>query len=92
MDTVEARRLLEQQVARYRARRFEQLLPLLETPDTFDVTSGGTTYQFEVQAIWDDRAEHHLRVLLSIDDGGWRAFAPMTDDFIIDSQGSFIGE
>jgi hypothetical protein len=31
-------------------------------------------------------------VLASIDDGGWSAFIPLTDDFIIAPDGSFVGE
>jgi hypothetical protein len=93
MDTLEARSLLHDQVTCYRARSFGELLRLLDTPDTFEVTApSGTIYQFEVQAIWDDRTKEHLRVLIAIDDGGWRALAPMTDDFIIDNNGSFVGE
>ena len=34
----------------------------------------------------------HLRVLGSIDDGGIRAFFPLTDSFIMAPDGSFIGE
>jgi hypothetical protein len=29
---------------------------------------------------------------VSIDDGGWRAFLPWTDSFIIAPDGSFVGE
>lgn len=54
--------------------------------------SSGVTYQFSVQAFWDDKKEGRIRVMASIDDGGWRAFLPMTDDFIIAPDGSFVGE
>jgi len=34
-----------------------------------------------------------MRVFISIDDGGWqRIICPITDDFIIAPDGSFIGE
>jgi hypothetical protein len=52
----------------------------------------GAIYQLEVQAFWDDKRSRHLRVLASIDDGGWSAFIPLTDDFIIAPDGSFVGE
>jgi hypothetical protein len=32
------------------------------------------------------------KVAISIDDGGWRAFVPLTDAFIMASNGSFVGE
>jgi hypothetical protein len=28
----------------------------------------------------------------AIDDGGWRSFAPLADDFIVAPDGSFVGE
>lgn len=44
----------------------------------------------ETQAFWDDEAARHLRVLVSVDTGGW--FAHVTDSFIVAPDGSFIGE
>jgi hypothetical protein len=48
----------------------------------------------EVQSnLWDDPREHrNLRVMVSVDDGGWRSFAPLSDDFIVAPDGTFIGE
>jgi hypothetical protein len=31
-------------------------------------------------------------VFVQIDDGGWRAFTPMSDSFIIAPDGSFVGD
>ena len=43
--------------------------------------------------LWDDPGEHrNLRVMVSVDDGGWRSFAPLSDDFIVAPDGTFIGE
>ena len=52
----------------------------------------GATYQLEVQVFWDDRAEQNLRVMGSIDDGRLSAFHPLSEDFIIAPDGSFVGE
>jgi hypothetical protein len=57
-----------------------------EGPDT------GTLYQVEIEAFWDDREGGNLRVLVMIDEGGLRAFAPLTEDFIIAPDSSFVGE
>jgi hypothetical protein len=44
VDTREAKRLIEDQLAKYRALGYAALLRLLEEQDTFDVEgSGGTT-------------------------------------------------
>jgi hypothetical protein len=52
----------------------------------------GVTYQTEIQGVWDDGKPGNLRILGSVDDGGWRAFSPLGDDFIIAPDGSFVGE
>jgi hypothetical protein len=67
-------------------------LYLIKTQDTFEVVAeSGTRYQIEIQAFWDDEKKKNLRVIGSIDDGGIRAFFPMTDDFIITRDGDFFG-
>jgi hypothetical protein len=45
-----------------------------------------------VQAFWDDRKNDNLRVMVKIEDGGWRALTPMCCDFIVAPDGSFVGE
>ena len=52
----------------------------------------GREYQTEVNVLWDDRPGGNIRVIGSIDDGGLRAFAPLTDSFIKAPDGSFVGE
>jgi hypothetical protein len=42
----------------------------------------GTIYQIEVSFLWDDGPRQHVRVMASIDDGGWRAFVPLTRSFV----------
>ena len=56
------------------------------------VEASGVRYQVEVQGVWDNKDETNLRVIVSVDDRGLRAIAPITDDFIVASDGSFIGE
>jgi hypothetical protein len=41
----------------------------------------------EIQCFWDDRADGDIRVMGSIDDGGWRAFVPITDGFMMTPEG-----
>jgi hypothetical protein len=92
MDKAEAQQLLAAKLAELRRLSYAELLRYKE-PEGFEVTGpSGSWYQFEVQAFWDDPKQRHLRVLVSIDDGGWRAFLPWTDSFIIAPDGSFVGE
>lgn len=93
MDRNEAKAILAQELAAYRNRSYGELLYLLETQDTREVKgASGKIYQIEIQAVWDDKKGGNLRVMGAIDDGGIRAFVPLTDDFIISQDDSFIGE
>lgn len=92
MDKVEARALLDQKVRELRQLSYAELQRFQE-PVVFELTGpSGAWYQIEVEAFWDDRRDNNLRVLAAIDDGGWSAIHPMTDDFIIAPNGTFVGE
>jgi hypothetical protein len=52
----------------------------------------GAKYQLEVSAFIEDKKRGHLRVMVDIDDGGWRAVIPMGRSFIVAPDGTFIGE
>jgi len=89
----EAKSLLEGQLLPYRSLGYERLLRLLKKQDVFEVVgASGTVYQLEIQAAWDGRKGGDLRVMASIDDRGWRAFVPLTSDFIIRPDGTFASE
>jgi len=49
-------------------------------------------YQVQTQAVWDSRVDGDLRVMVAVDDGGWRAFLPLVEDFITAPDGSFVDE
>lgn len=91
-NKTEAREIAATEIERLRSLSREELLRYLDTPATREVTgSSGTTFQLEVSALWDDRKRENLRVVVSIDDGGFSAFAPVSDDFIVGPGGSFVG-
>ena len=52
----------------------------------------GVVYQVETEAMWDDPEDRNLRVRVAVDDGGWSAWCPLTEDFIVAPDGSFMGE
>lgn len=65
----------------------------LSTAETVEVRgASGTIYQVQTQAHWDSRKDGDLRIMVAVDDGGWRAFAPLSEDFILAPDGSFVGE
>lgn len=93
MDSQEARTIVAEELRRYRAMSHQELQRLLREQDNFDVRGpSGASYQLEVEAVWDDRPGGNLRVFGHIDDRGLRAFAPLTRDFIMAPDGSFVGE
>jgi len=93
MNKEEARQLLETTVRELRARSRSELEQLLDAPEVSTVQGrSGVTYQIEKEAVWDDRKGHDLRIMVLIDDGGWRALSPMAESFIMAPDGSFVGE
>jgi len=45
--------------------------------------ASGTTYQVEVEILWDGPAGGDLRIVGSIDDGGLGAMMPLTADVLV---------
>jgi hypothetical protein len=94
MDKQEARSLLTEQLATYRARSYADLVAMIGQDDCIEISSpSGQLYQVEYGAFWDNKPGGNVRVILSIDDGTFRAaFSPLTDSFIKAPDGTFIGE
>ncbi|MBA2735090.1 MAG: hypothetical protein H0U54_19780 [Acidobacteria bacterium] len=94
MDKVEAKLILEQELLRYRKRSYDELLSLIDHSETFLRSSpSGTNYQIQMKVFFDNiNAQRDLRVMGAVDDGGWRAFIPLCEDFIIAPDGSFVDE
>ena len=93
MDTDAARRILARELDRYRSMPHSALADLIGAVGAIEVDGGdGITYQIEIEILWDTSPGGDLRVIGSIDDGGWRAFVPLSDDFIMTPEGRFRGE
>jgi hypothetical protein len=93
MNRIEALRVLRGELQPLRERSWTDLRKEVGQSRRFEVTAeSGTRYQGDVQVFWDDKPNGAIRVLASIDDGGWRAFVPLTEDFILTPDGTFVGE
>ena len=94
MDEGEARSLATARLDALRAVPYAGLVDRLAGRVETDEVVGPSSArcQVEVQAVWDRREGENLRVIVSVDDGGLRAFAPVTEDFIVRPDGSFVGE
>ena len=83
MDKQEAGELLTRRVNELRRLSYAELLKFLDKTEHTDVVHpSGRRYQMDVLVFWDDRAGDDLRVVVNIDDGGWRSFFPLSSDFV----------
>ena len=93
VDTPEARSLLRKELEALRSLSYAELADRLDKPATHELRGeSGVTYQLEFQVFWDHRPGGNLRVRGSIDDRGLRSLLPLTEDFIVAPDGSFVGE
>lgn len=94
MDKAAYLSLLAPIVAEQRGRGYAFWLPYITGEViVLDITApDGTQCCVEINAMWDDKPDGNIRVIASIDDGGWRAFVPVSDSFIVAPDGSFVGE
>ena len=95
MNDEETTRVLDGVVAELRGEPYGTLVTryLHQSDERTVVTESGVPYQVEVQAFWDSpRQPGNLRVIIAIDDGGWRALSPLSTDFIVAPDGSFVDE
>ncbi len=83
VDKQEAGEILARRIAELRRLRYAELVQFLDKPPATDVVHlSGRRYQLETDVFWDDRSGENLRVSVSIDDGGWRSFFPLTYGFV----------
>ena len=93
MDTGAARKVLNKWLAKLRAVPYRELAGRVDTVTTDEVARDSErSWQLEVQVLWDDEPGGNVRVIVSIDDGGLRAFVPVSESFVKAPSGEFIGE
>jgi hypothetical protein len=95
MDSAEARTILKSQLDRLRTKSYGELVALIGVHETTEVKGpSGVTYQVQLQAFWDDpkKPNQVLRIMGAIDDGGLRAYFPMSNSFLMAPDGVFVGE
>ena len=93
MDRSEALAVADGVLSELRKLSYGEWLQRLNRPSVKSVESqGGRTYEVEVEAFWDGAKNGNIRVVALVSGGGWSDFAPLSRDFIIAPDGSFIGE
>ena len=94
MDNVEATQVLATELAECRRRSYADLVAMVEEPKrTVEVVApSGIRYYLDVLVHWDGESGGNVRVTVTIDNGGARAFVPLSEDFIKAPDGSFVDE
>ncbi len=93
MDKDKARAVLLERLRPYRAKTYGDLKGLIGEIDVQQIENpDGPDFQIEIQAYWDHKPDGNVCVWGAIDDGGWSAFAPLSNGFIMAPDGSFVGE
>jgi hypothetical protein len=92
MDYQEARQLLETQVEEWRHRSYAELSQEVGRWRRFETTgASGEHYEGHIQVLWQGGAHGPVKVIGSIDDGGWRTFVPLMTDFTVAPDGTVVG-
>jgi hypothetical protein len=94
MNKEEAKQIIGNELESLRTKPYSELVLMIDAePITGERTgSSGNWYQIEIEVFWDHKPGGNIRVLGSIDDGGWRAFTPLCEDFIKSPLDEFVGE
>jgi hypothetical protein len=92
MNKLEAQAILNKELEAFRAKPYSELIQIIDKQIAYEVPAQGTRYQVEIQAMWDDRPDGDVRIMGSIDDGGWRALAPISRDFIKTKNNQLVDE
>jgi hypothetical protein len=91
MNKAEALSVLRSQLAAFASRSYSQLIALIGKPSGITVrAASGVEYQIEFNVFFDSGAHDDLRIVGSIDDGGWRAVVPFTKTLIMKPNGEML--
>ena len=93
-DRREAVALLEAELHLFREKSWSDLRSQIDAePFTKEIDlASNKWYQIEINVLWDDKPDGNIRVVGSIDDGGFRSFLPQSSDFIMGENDRLIGE
>jgi len=75
-------KFLEEEVAAWNQKRYAELINL-DYPVAYEKGAHGdpNAYQVEVELL--EKNERHIRIMISVDDGGLSAFFPLSDTLVI---------
>jgi hypothetical protein len=84
MDREEALGLLDAHLDQYRKLSYAELATKIGHEEFPEVVGPfGTKYQIEIQIVWGNKPSGDILVLGAVDDGGLRAFMPLTSNLLV---------
>ncbi len=93
MDKTEARAVLAEVLSKFRSLDYSGAVRLVERPVVVTALGeSGRCYRIEIRGAWEGEAGARLRVVASVDDGGWRSMVPLTAGFVLAPDGSLVEE
>lgn len=92
MNNAEAQAILDERLTAFARRPYSELAALVGRAEADTVRGdSGVDYQLEFTVFYDDAATRSdLRIVGSIDDGGWRAYVPLTKTLRVRSSGELF--
>lgn len=91
MNKDEAKAILSNQLKSFTTRSYSELAAFIDKPVNVEIAGpSGTKYGIEINVFFDSKPGGDLRVIGSIDDGGWRAFVPLSDALIMKPDGDLV--
>lgn len=88
MNKAVANNLIKQELDILKTRPYESLCELLEKPVSKNLLGrDGKNYQLSTEVVWDGEPGGDLRVIISIDNKGWRSLLPISNSFIKSPRG-----
>jgi hypothetical protein len=84
MNEQVAHALIDAELRQYQRLSYSDLTALTGKVETKElVGEDGKTYYLEIQVFWDSKKDADVRLIVAADDGGWRAYKPLTGDFMM---------
>ena len=85
--------MLEAQLEEWRRRPYAELAREVGQWRRFETTGpSGQRYEGDIQLFWRGGAHGSVKVVASIDDGGWQTFVPLMTNFTVTPDGTVYSD
>lgn len=83
MNAEEARQVLIEELEYFKNMAYMDLIDRVGENTAYEkIAPSGSFYQLEISILWDSNPQQAIRIIGSVDDGGFRAFIPLTESIL----------